>query len=257
MRISRNACFGAVAAAALIASAALSAAQASTILTFGQAGGGDTTTITDTAGTTTIVDSNVGVTVTQILAGVSTPFSAFFNLTATSIGSAVTVLGTIVQRFTGTFSVTSASCGTGNCLSGTFSDVVGGPNLGTGAYSECRRATGYGHVYLGCYHATWAATRYGTQPSRVCRVPFQSRRTVQSRRTLHHPFPGTLALHRFPAHSHSLRPASARWVCSAGARSVGLRPTRCLLRPLENSLIAQQIVAPRSQDRGASFCALP
>jgi hypothetical protein len=136
MRMSRNACLAAVATVALMASAALSGAQAATILTFGQTGNGSTVTFTPNGGNTatTISDTNAAVTITQIL-GASAPISAFFNLTANSTGAATVVAGiAIFQLYTGSFTITSGLGGTGtNYLSGTFTDDVSGLVGGTGA----------------------------------------------------------------------------------------------------------------------------
>jgi len=102
-------------------------AGATTILTFGQTGGGSPITATNSAGTTTISAINVPITVTQIDAGVVTPLSAFFNLTEHSVSPATAVSGNIVQSFSGSFSITSLAGGGGtNFLSGTFTDFVFG-----------------------------------------------------------------------------------------------------------------------------------
>ncbi len=119
------------ASAVLLAAAGLFAtmpAGAATILTFGQSvNGTDPITGTNSGGiSTTITGVDIPVTITQFILG-GTPFSGFLDLTATSMGAAINVAGTIIQAFTGTFSITSMSGGGGtNFLSGTFTDAVFG-----------------------------------------------------------------------------------------------------------------------------------
>jgi PEP-CTERM motif len=117
----------------LLATTALSisAAHATTILTFGQTGTADTITGTESGGATTIKTdgSFVGVTITQIDAPVLVPVSARFILSATSTGTATTILGQVEQAFTGTFSICGVTCAT-NYLSGTFADAVFGAGGG-------------------------------------------------------------------------------------------------------------------------------
>jgi hypothetical protein len=73
---------------AAMALAWASHADATTILTFGQANSGNTITATETGGTTTTLSAtNVPITITQ-LDSLATPISAFFDLSATSTGSA-------------------------------------------------------------------------------------------------------------------------------------------------------------------------
>src|SRR5580692_10484044 len=119
------------ASAVVLAAAALFAAMpadATTILTFGQTLGGTPITATNSGGvSTTISGTNVGITVTQIDAALITPFAAFLNLSATSVGIATTASGFVTQAFSGTFTITSGLGGTGtNYLSGTFTDAVFG-----------------------------------------------------------------------------------------------------------------------------------
>jgi hypothetical protein len=67
--------------------------------------------------------------ITQIENGVAT--SAFFDLSASSDGSAVPILGGTAQKFSGTFSINSLANNTGtNYLSGTFTDVTFGTGPG-------------------------------------------------------------------------------------------------------------------------------
>jgi hypothetical protein len=107
--------------------APLAASQAAVILTMGQTGAGNTTTATaNGAGTsTTISNVNTPISITQIdVPAAVLPLPAFFNFSATSVGAASTT-PVPNQRFSGTFSITSGTGGTGtNYLSGTFSDIV-------------------------------------------------------------------------------------------------------------------------------------
>jgi len=106
--------------------APLAASQATVILTMGQTGSGNTTTATaNGAGTsTTISNVNTPISITQIDAPAVLPINAFYNFSATSVGAASTT-PVPNQRFSGTFSITSGTGGTGtNYLSGTFSDIV-------------------------------------------------------------------------------------------------------------------------------------
>src|SRR5580765_7977531 len=101
-------------------------ASADVILTFGQSVNGDTITATDDGTTTTIIGIDVPITVTEILGPVVTPFAALLNLDATSTGPAnVGPLG-VIEPFSGTFEITSALCGAGNCLSGIFTSATFG-----------------------------------------------------------------------------------------------------------------------------------
>jgi hypothetical protein len=103
-------------------------ASATIILTFGQSGSGSTVTGTNSgSGSTTITATGVAVTVTQIDAGIAVPFAATFDLGAASVGAATTIAGNVEQEFSGSFSITSASCGVSlNCLSGSFVDAIFG-----------------------------------------------------------------------------------------------------------------------------------
>lgn len=115
---------------ALFAAAALAlpiAAYADVILTFGQSGAGDTITATDDGTTTDITGVDVPVTVTEILAGVSTPFAALLNLSAASTGPAQSGPLGVAEPFDGNFTITSPLCGIGfNCLSGVFTGATFG-----------------------------------------------------------------------------------------------------------------------------------
>jgi PEP-CTERM motif len=120
---------GALAAIAAAAAFMVPAANAATILTFGQKGSADevTATVNGAKTQTTIKVTNGAIEVDEIAAGLIVPFSAFLDLTAASIGSAVTVAGFTTQSFGGSFSITSLAGGAGtNYLSGTFTDAVFG-----------------------------------------------------------------------------------------------------------------------------------
>jgi hypothetical protein len=112
------------------------ATQAAVILTFGQVAEFNTVIATNPAnGITTITGTDVEIMVNSF-PGVApaTPFSAYFNLTATNTGPAAAFGGDVFQNYSGSFSITSGTGGTGlNYLSGTFTDLVtaavGGPTL--------------------------------------------------------------------------------------------------------------------------------
>jgi PEP-CTERM motif-containing protein len=114
------------AATALVAIAAIpAAANATTILSFGQALGGDPITATANAatGVTHIDTVNTQVTVTQIIGNPLLISPQLFTLHATSVGPASLVGGKVNQAFNGSFSILA---GSQNILSGTFSDALFG-----------------------------------------------------------------------------------------------------------------------------------
>jgi hypothetical protein len=102
------------------------AANADTIINFGQTGG--VNTITGTAGLTTgttFTGTNVAVSITQIAAATATPISAFLDITAVNTTGANLTGNLITQHFAGTFSVNSLANNTGtNFLSGVFNDGI-------------------------------------------------------------------------------------------------------------------------------------
>jgi len=101
---------------------------------FGQTSGSNTVTATANGGltATTLSITNAQINISQIL-GLATPIAADFSLTAASTGAAVPVLGLAVQRFSGSFCLTSAAgCGGINFLSGTFTDAAVGALGGVG-----------------------------------------------------------------------------------------------------------------------------
>lgn len=124
-----------IALAAVLALGLAAPANAALILTFGQTSNSNTITATANGAktSTTLSGTNVAVNITQILGTVTAPQAAFLTLSATSVGSAITVAGNVVQEFSGSFSITSATGGGGtNFLSGTFTDAVFGASGGTG-----------------------------------------------------------------------------------------------------------------------------
>lgn len=112
-------------ALAVAASLATGSASAATILTMGQTNQGSPLIgSNNNAGTTTLTANAVPVTITQILEGVVTPVNAFLQLNATSLGAAQTLLGQVLQEFTGSFTITNGGT---NYLSGTFGSALFAP----------------------------------------------------------------------------------------------------------------------------------
>jgi len=99
-------------------------ASADVIITYGQSGSGNTITGTASATGTVWGGTDIPITVTQIAPnGPATPFNAFLDVSAHSIGGANTVGPFITQEFAGTFSICSTAAGCAvNYLSGSFSD---------------------------------------------------------------------------------------------------------------------------------------
>jgi hypothetical protein len=119
--------------AAAVAATALTplAAHATLITSLAQESLTNTVTATDN-GTVTNISIAAGTLVT-LGGGVFNVSGASFQLSATSIDSAIDIGGEIVQHYSGSFCVSSvAGCG-GNFLSGTFTDAAfgatGGPGL--------------------------------------------------------------------------------------------------------------------------------
>ncbi len=116
---------------ALAALALAPAANAALITSLAQESGTNTVTATDN-GTVTNISIASGTLVT-LGGGIFNVSGASFELTASSIDSAVDIGGEIIQHYCGSFCVSSiAGCG-GNFLSGTFTDAAfgatGGPGL--------------------------------------------------------------------------------------------------------------------------------
>jgi hypothetical protein len=109
---------------------ASSTAFALPILSFGQTAGTPITATENGAqDATTLSATDASISITQIENG--SPTAAFFDLNAASVGAAQPILGGSAQKFSGTFSITSAIGGGGtNYLSGTFADVTFGSGAG-------------------------------------------------------------------------------------------------------------------------------
>jgi hypothetical protein len=105
-------------------------AHATVVLSFGQTSGTPITATENGAqDATTLSAVDAAIAITQIENG--SPTAAFFDLSAASVGAAQPILGGSAQKFSGTFSITSAAGGTGtNYLSGVFSDVTFGSGAG-------------------------------------------------------------------------------------------------------------------------------
>ena len=120
-----------LAATAITALALAVPANAALITSLAQESGTNTVVATDDTTTTTI--SIASGTLVTLGGGIFNVAGASFELTATSIDSAVDIGGEIIQHYSGSFCVSSvAGCG-GNFLSGTFTDAAfgatGGPGL--------------------------------------------------------------------------------------------------------------------------------
>ena len=112
---------------ALSAAVSIPVANATVLAVIGQESDLDQVTATAAGGVTTISSSAL-VDITAIDAPISVPVTATLNFTASSVGSAVSVGGNVVQAFSGSFSITGSG---NNYLSGTFTDSVfgGGTSL--------------------------------------------------------------------------------------------------------------------------------
>jgi PEP-CTERM motif len=112
---------------ALSAAVSIPVANATVLAVIGQESDTDQVTATVAGGVTTISSSAL-VDITAIDAPISVPITATLNFTATSVGTASTFMGNVVQAFSGSFSITG---GGNNYLSGTFDDSVfgGGSSL--------------------------------------------------------------------------------------------------------------------------------
>ena len=119
---------------ALSAAVSIPVANASVLAVIGQESDVDQVTATAAGGVTTISSSAL-VDITAIDAPISVPVTATLNFTASSVGSAVSVGGNVVQAFSGSFSITGSG---NNYLSGTFTDSVfgGGTSLVLSASSD-------------------------------------------------------------------------------------------------------------------------
>ena len=120
-----------LAATALLGFSVPYAANAVTVLTFGQSSSNQAITATENGAqtATTLSATDVPIGITQIENGVAV--NAFFDLSAASDGASVPILGGFAQKFSGSFSITSATGGGGtNFLSGSFTDVTFGTGPG-------------------------------------------------------------------------------------------------------------------------------
>lgn len=109
-------------AVAAIALGVAGTARATVLLTLGQTSTGDTVSAARSGSTTTIT-ADTTVEVDGIAATITTPFIATLVLDATNTGPASMVGGSVLEDFSGSFSITS---GATNYLSGTFTDAVFG-----------------------------------------------------------------------------------------------------------------------------------
>ena len=100
-------------------------AGATEVLSFGQSNPGTSPiTATVSGGVTTIMATNAPIQVTSCLLCAPLIGSETLTLDATSVGTASTFHGFVIQSFTGTFSIMTA--GGQNVLSGTFTDATFG-----------------------------------------------------------------------------------------------------------------------------------
>ena len=125
--------------ALLLASVAIVAASVSAfganLITFSQTANVNEVVATTNAGDTqtTIAVNDAAIAIGQLISG-PPPATAFFDLNATSVDPATTILSAVIQHYAGSFCIsTAAGCGGTNILSGTFSDAafgaLGGPGL--------------------------------------------------------------------------------------------------------------------------------
>jgi PEP-CTERM motif len=111
-------------------SLSLTAARATEIIDLGESAA-DQFVVTNPTTTSThlaVADAAVDIDFIDPASGITTPpaFTGTLTLSADNDGPASLVAGTIVQKFDGSFTISSPTCGT-NCLSGTFTDVLTGP----------------------------------------------------------------------------------------------------------------------------------
>jgi hypothetical protein len=124
----------AVAAYAAVAIAGLASANAANLITFSQTSNTNevtaTTNLADTQTTLTVNDALVAI--GQLITGPPPP-TAFFDLNATSIDATTTILSAVIQHYSGSFCISTATgCGGTDVLSGTFSDAAFGALDGPG-----------------------------------------------------------------------------------------------------------------------------
>src|SRR5271168_1531428 len=90
---------------ALSAAVSIPAANATVLAVIGQESDTDQVTATSAGGVTTITSDTL-VDITAIDATLPVPIEATLDFTATSVGPAITVGGSVVQAFHGSFSIT-------------------------------------------------------------------------------------------------------------------------------------------------------
>jgi len=124
---------------ALSAAVSIPVANATVLAVVGQVSDVDQVTATVSGGVTTITSDST-VDITAIDAPIAVPIIATLDLTASSVGPAITVGGNVVQAYSGSFSITG---GGNNYLSGTFEDSVfgGGTSLVLTASSDAAGET--------------------------------------------------------------------------------------------------------------------
>jgi hypothetical protein len=116
----------ATAAGAGVLLGATTSSYAALILTLGQIGSGPTVTATDN-GVATTISADAQSSITQIFGSSAPSQPVFFDLSATSVGSAGSLGNFVTQHFNGTFCITAVDgCSGTNYLSGAFSDSVFG-----------------------------------------------------------------------------------------------------------------------------------
>jgi hypothetical protein len=104
-------------------------AKADPILTFAETTPASNSFIVTDNGNGTSSLSAVGIPITVSFidpaSGIVTPFTGAFNLTGLSTNAATGTGGNFSQEFSGTYSITSATCG-GLCLGGSYVDLMSG-----------------------------------------------------------------------------------------------------------------------------------
>jgi len=137
MKLARR--FFSLSLATIVALAMSSSARAGIILNFGQNGTSTPVTATASGPGSTAIAGVEAVTIAGIAAAVATPVNAFLSLNLNSVAAtaAATTIGPVTlisQEYTGTFSITQNSNGSGtNYLSGTVdlfaAGIAGGASL--------------------------------------------------------------------------------------------------------------------------------
>ena len=110
------------------------AAHGANLITFSQIANSNEVTATTNAGNTattlSVVDASTSI--GQLIGG-APPATAFLNFNATSIDSATSLGSAVIQHYSGSFCISTASdCGGVDILSGTFTDAAFGALNGPG-----------------------------------------------------------------------------------------------------------------------------